>query len=89
MAELEFSATLDPVPRTSQKPNVSRTSRKRVFGQGDEAPRAGLCARVSTHDQQILPMQLAAMRDYAGKRGWTIATEIKDGGSGAALLLAT
>ena len=30
-------------------------------------------------------MQLAAMRDYARKRGWQIALEVKDVGSGAAL----
>ena len=30
-------------------------------------------------------MQLAAMRDYARKRGWTIDVEVKDVGSGAAL----
>ena len=28
-------------------------------------PRAGINARVSTHDQQKLPMQLSAMREYA------------------------
>lgn len=60
-------------------------SRKGVFGQGAKAPRAGLYARVSTHDQQTLPMQLAAMRDYARKRGWQIAFEVKDVGSGAAV----
>jgi DNA invertase Pin-like site-specific DNA recombinase len=46
---------------------------------------SGLYARVSTHDQQTLPMQLAAMRDYARKRGWKIAVEVKDVGSGAAV----
>ena len=30
-------------------------------------------------------MQLAAMRDYAQKRGWEIAVEVKDVGSGASL----
>jgi DNA invertase Pin-like site-specific DNA recombinase len=30
-------------------------------------------------------MQLAAMRDYARKRGWIIALEVKDVGSGATL----
>src|ERR1700694_6034581 len=43
----------------------------------------GLYARVSTHDQQTLPMQLSAMRSYARKRGWTVAVEVKDVGSGA------
>ena len=45
--------------------------------------RAGLYARVSTHDQQTLPMQMRAMREYAAKRGWTIAIQIKEVGSGA------
>jgi putative DNA-invertase from lambdoid prophage Rac len=47
--------------------------------------RAGLYARVSTHDQQTLPMQLSAMRDYVAKRGWKIALEVQDIGSGASL----
>lgn len=62
-----------------------RAPRKGVFGQGEKTPRAGLYARVSTHDQQTLPMQLSAMRDYARKRGWQIVFEVKDVGSGAAL----
>jgi putative DNA-invertase from lambdoid prophage Rac len=49
------------------------------------ALRVGLYARVSTHDQQTLPMQLAAMRDYVRKRGWQVAAAIKDVGSGATL----
>jgi DNA invertase Pin-like site-specific DNA recombinase len=45
--------------------------------------KVGLYARVSTHDQQTLPMQLAAMREYAKRRGWKIAIEEKEVGSGA------
>ena len=45
--------------------------------------RAGLYARVSTHDQQTLPLQIRAMREYAAKRGWTVAVQIKEVGSGA------
>jgi putative DNA-invertase from lambdoid prophage Rac len=45
--------------------------------------KVGLYARVSTHDQQTLPMQLAAMREYAKRRGWKIALEEKEVGSGA------
>ena len=45
--------------------------------------RAGLYARVSTHDQQTLPMQNRAMREYAVRRGWTIALQVKEVGSGA------
>jgi putative DNA-invertase from lambdoid prophage Rac len=46
--------------------------------------RAGLYARVSTHDQQTLPLQMRAMREYAAKRGWTVVVQIKEVGSGAA-----
>ncbi len=58
----------------------------RVFGQGQKAAktvRAGLYARVSTQDQQTLPMQNRAMRDYAVRRGWIIAMQMKEVGSGA------
>jgi DNA invertase Pin-like site-specific DNA recombinase len=44
----------------------------------------GLYARVSTHDQQTLPLQIRAMREYAAKRGWTIVAQMKEVGSGAA-----
>jgi DNA invertase Pin-like site-specific DNA recombinase len=59
---------------------------KRAFGQHQEAVkmfRVGLYARVSTHDQQTLSLQMRAMREYAAKRGWTIAVQIKEIGSGA------
>jgi len=46
--------------------------------------RAGLYARVSTNDQQTLPMQSHVMREYAARRGWTIAMQVRDVGSGAA-----
>jgi DNA invertase Pin-like site-specific DNA recombinase len=39
--------------------------------------RAGLYARVSTNDQQTLPMQSRAMREYAAWRGWTVATQVR------------
>jgi DNA invertase Pin-like site-specific DNA recombinase len=42
-----------------------------------------LYARVSTHDQQTLPLQIKAMREYAARRGWRIAVEVKEVGSGA------
>ena|SRR5215472_15487211 len=64
-----------------QKPRILSPARKGVFGQGQKAPRAGLYARVSTHDQQTLPMQLATMRDYARKRKRTVTVEVKDMGS--------
>jgi putative DNA-invertase from lambdoid prophage Rac len=45
--------------------------------------RAGLYARVSTNDQQTLSMQSRAMREYAARRGWTIAVQVREVGSGA------
>src|SRR5450759_645028 len=45
--------------------------------------RAGLYARVSTHDQQTLPLQSRAMREYAARRGWSIVIQVKEVGSGA------
>src|SRR5258708_29433500 len=58
-----------------------------VFGQRRKPSqmfRVGLYARVSTPDQQTLPMQSRAMREYAARRGWTIAMQVKEVGSGAA-----
>jgi DNA invertase Pin-like site-specific DNA recombinase len=58
----------------------------KVFGQGQKAAktiRAGLYARVSTQDQQTLPLQNRAMREYALRRGWTITLQVKEVGSGA------
>ena len=46
--------------------------------------RAGLYARVSTNDQQTLPVQSRAMREYAVRRGWEIALQVREVGSGAA-----
>src|SRR5579859_2349306 len=71
-----------PVKRASGK----RQSRK-VFGHPGRRTgtllRAGLYARVSTIDQQTLPMQNRAMREYAGRRGWTIALQVHEVNSGA------
>src|SRR5579863_10220352 len=58
-----------------------------VFGQARKPAkmfRAGLYARVSTNDQQTLPMQIRAMREYAAWRGWTIAVNLREIASGAA-----
>src|SRR5207249_10479889 len=58
-----------------------------VFGQRRKPAkmfRVGLYARISTNDQQTLPMQSRAMREYAARRGWTITLQVRDVGSGAA-----
>ncbi len=44
--------------------------------------RVGIYARVSTADQQTLPLQLEVMRQYAKTRKWQIIHEVKDIGSG-------
>ena len=71
-----------PVKRASVK-----SKSPGVFGhpgkRSKTALRAGLYARVSTNDQQTLPMQLRALRDYAARRGWAITKQIKEVGSGA------
>lgn len=71
-----------PVKRASGK-----TQSRRVFGQSRKPAkmfRVGLYARVSTNDQQTIPLQMRALREYAARRGWTIALQIKEVGSGAA-----
>ena len=71
-----------PVKRAS-----ARQQSRRVFGHPGKRPKsalhAGLYARVSTGDQQTLPMQMRALRKYAARRGWTIAMQVKEVGSGA------
>ena len=63
-----------------------KTKSLKVFGQARKAAklfRAGLYARVSTTDQQTVPLQIRALREYAVRRGWTIALQVKEVGSGA------
>jgi DNA invertase Pin-like site-specific DNA recombinase len=45
--------------------------------------RAGLYARVSTNDQQTIPLQIRPLREYAARRGWAIALQVKEVGNGA------
>src|SRR5512134_700839 len=71
-----------PLKRASQKAESDN-----VFGHRRKQPkmfRAGLYARVSTNDQHTLPMQSRAMREYATRRGWTVAVQVREVGSGAA-----
>ena len=67
--------------RAPEKPKSPR-----VFGQARRPAkmfRAGLYARVSTNDQQTIPLQIRSLRGYAARRGWTIAIQVKEVGSGA------
>ena len=71
-----------PRKRASQKAKSGN-----VFGQRRKQQkmlRAGLYARVSTNDQQTLAMQNRAMREYAARRGWTVAMQVREVNSGAA-----
>jgi DNA invertase Pin-like site-specific DNA recombinase len=70
------------MPKSTKKQRVPRDDRGRVFRQGESGPRVGPYARVSTHDQQTLPLQISAMREHAEHRGWTIAMNVEDVGSG-------
>ena len=63
-----------------RKRKFLQSASRKVFG---HPLRVGLYARVSTHDQQTLPLQIRALREYAAKRGWTIVAQIKEVGSGA------
>jgi putative DNA-invertase from lambdoid prophage Rac len=68
--------------QASEKPQSPR-----VFGQRRKHSkmfRVGLYARVSTFDQHTIPLQIRALREYAARRGWTIAMQVKEVGSGAA-----
>jgi len=70
-----------PVKQASRKAKSGdvfgqRRSKKKMF-------RAGLYARVSTNDQQTLPMQNRGLREYAARRGWTVALQVREVGSGA------
>jgi hypothetical protein len=47
--------------------------------------RVGAYARVSTHDQQTLPLQKKKIREYAKSRGLELTCEYQEVGSGAKL----
>ena len=71
----------------SGKRAFSKAESTRVFGQARKPAkmfRVGLYARVSTQDQQTLPMQNRALREYAARRGWAVAMQVREVGSGAA-----
>jgi putative DNA-invertase from lambdoid prophage Rac len=71
------------MPKTAKRQGAREPASGEVFGQGSAKARAGLYARVSTLEQQTLPMQLAAMRQYVRRRGWTVAIEVQEVASGA------
>ena len=70
-----------------EKRALRKPKSPRVFGHPPHRAktpfRAGLYTRVSTQDQQTIPMQTRALREYAARRGWTINLQVKEIGSGA------
>ena len=80
-------ATLTRYSEMAEKRALGKAKSRRVFGhpskQAQVEPRVGLYARVSTHDQQTIPLQIRALREYAARRGWRIALQVKEIGSGA------
>src|ERR1041385_2498067 len=70
-----------PVKRSSTK-----AKSEHLFGHARRPARmfrVGLYARVSTEDQNTVAMQKRAMREYAARRGWTIAMQVREVNSGA------
>jgi predicted enzyme related to lactoylglutathione lyase len=55
---------------------------RKVFGHPSRRAktpfRVALYARVSTQDQQTIPLQMRALREYAGRRGWAVAVQVKE-----------
>jgi DNA invertase Pin-like site-specific DNA recombinase len=70
-----------------EKRALGKAKSPRVFGHPPRRAktplRAGLYARVSTQDQQTIPLQTRALREYATRRGWRIALQVREIGSGA------
>jgi hypothetical protein len=63
---------------------LSPEQNQRGFSASDTSRRkcSGLdYVRVSTNDQQTLPMQNRALREYATQRGWTITLQVREVGS--------
>jgi DNA invertase Pin-like site-specific DNA recombinase len=87
MAEKDkCSAMRMGMPKMAAKRASEKGKSGEVFGQSRRTRkmfRVGLYARVSTQDQQTIPLQLRAMREYAATRGWAIVLQVKEVGSGA------
>ena len=66
---------------------LRRHNRRRVFGQHGNIRKCFALASTPAFphiDQQTIPLQIRALREYAARRGWTIAVQVKEVGSGAA-----
>jgi putative DNA-invertase from lambdoid prophage Rac len=71
----------------AEKRAFHQAKSRKVFGHPSRRAstplRVALYARVSTQDQRTIPMQTRALREYATRRGWKIAMQVKEIGSGA------
>src|SRR5450631_3470404 len=76
-------SNLSKWPPNGHSPHQNR----RGFSASDRRRRkcfvSGFMRGSPRNDQQTLPLQMRAMREYAAKRGWTIAVQVKEVGSGA------
>lgn len=45
--------------------------------------RVGLHARISTHDQRTLGLQIESLISYVNNRGWVVLKRVEDTGSGS------
>lgn len=70
--------------RPPQARDNARSRTSKPAGVLGHPVRAALYARVSTAEQQTLPAQLAALEDYAARRGWVVTMRVEEVGSGAA-----
>src|SRR5271166_2087165 len=78
---------LDWYSEMAAKQLSKKAKSRRVFGQRRKHPkmfRAALYTRVSTFDQHTIPLQIRALREYTARRGWSIAMQVREVGSGAA-----
>ncbi|TBR17813.1 MAG: recombinase family protein [Chitinophagaceae bacterium] len=68
--------------KRTRKSTRCRAAFAEVCGQGATTMKIGCYARVSTQDQQTLPLQRDAIAAYAQQRGWSIVVTMSEGGSG-------
>jgi putative DNA-invertase from lambdoid prophage Rac len=65
----------------SPKPTLAKPPSGEVFGHTG-VTRVGLYGRVSTDDQQTLPMQIEQLQAYAARRGWSVVLVVEEVASG-------
>jgi hypothetical protein len=82
-----FQPAAPDTPKCTPNRHLQAATTKKVFGQLQEPEKcfAQGCTRESPRTiSRLCLSKMRAMREYAAKRGWTIAIQIKEVGSGAA-----